>query len=402
MTKHRPRPKPGQSTAVRPGKPSIPGPANRASSEELNNRQRFLAACHCQPVDRPPVWLMRQAGRALPEYRKLKEKYTFLELVQTPELAAQVTLQPIQRFGFDAAILFSDILVVCEGLGQRYEFRDRGGIEMEFLLKSAADIDRLQVSAVTERLQYVARALPMIKSALGKRTALIGFAGSPWTLANFMLEGGGVKEYTHAKALFHSDPKLFGRLMEKLTQAVSAFLRLQIDAGADAVQVFDSLGGILSEGDFVPASARWMKQILASLKGQAPVIVFSKGTHGNWDELAAIGPQVLGVDWNSRLAEVAARLPRQVGVQGNLDPFLLTTTPETVARETRRILREMGGRPGHIFNLGHGVPPGAKLECIQSLVDAVRGEAPSAKLQTPTAKHQTTGRKASAAPGQNV
>ena len=315
---------------------------------------------------------MRQAGRALPEYRALKEKHSFLELVQTPELAAEVTLQPIRRFGFDAAILFCDILVVAEGLGQRYQFRDRGGIEMEFLLKSAADIDRLEVEAVTERLQYVAKALPLIKSALGGRTALIGFAGSPWTLANFMIEGGGVKEYTKAKALFYSDRPLFARLLEKLTQAVTGFLQLQIDAGADAVQIFDSLGGVLSDGDFAAASGRWMRQIIGSLKGKAPVIVFSKGTHGNWDELVATGAQVLGVDWNVRLADVRARLPERVGVQGNLDPFLLTTTPAVVAAETGRILREMRGRPGHIFNLGHGVPPNAKLENIESLVSAVR------------------------------
>src|ERR1035437_6044547 len=156
----------------------------------ITNRQRFLNACACRLVDHPPVWLMRQAGRALPEYRALKEKHTFLELVQTPELAAEVTLQPIRRFGFDAAILFCDILVVAEGLGQRYQFRDQGGIEMEFLLKSAADVARLEVKAVTERLQYVAKALPLIKSALSGRTALIGFAGSPRTPANFMVEGG--------------------------------------------------------------------------------------------------------------------------------------------------------------------------------------------------------------------
>ena len=245
---------------------------------------------------------MRQAGRALPEYRALKEKYTFLELVQTPELASEVTLQPIRRFDFDAAILFSDILVVCEGLGQRYQFRDRGGIEMEFLLNSAADVDRLQVEAVTERLQYVAKALPLIKAALDGRTALIGFAGSPWTLANFMVEGGGVKEYTKAKALFYSDPPLFARLMEKLTQAVTNFLHLQIDAGADAVQLFDSLGGVLSDGDFARASGCWLKQIVTGLKGRVPVIVFSKGTHGNWDNLVDTGAQVLGVDWNVRLA----------------------------------------------------------------------------------------------------
>ena len=320
---------------------------------------------------------MRQAGRALPEYRALKEKHSFLELVQTPDLAAEVTLQPIRRFGFDAAILFSDILVLSEGLGQPYQFRDRGGIEMEFLLKSAADIDRLEVARVTERLQYVAKALPLIKSELGGRTALIGFAGSPWTLANFMVEGGGVKEYTKAKHLFYKEPKTFVRLMETLTQGVAAFLQLQIDSGVDAVQIFDSLGGVLSDGSFAEASAIWMKQIVASLKGRVPVIVFSKGVHGNWQELAATGAQVLGVDWNIRLAAVCGGLPPSLGVQGNLDPFVLTTTPAAVAAETKRILDEMGGRPGHIFNLGHGVPPDAKLENIDSLVETVRNYEPT-------------------------
>lgn len=359
------------SQTVQSRESNQPAGGSRAP-DTITNRQRFLNACRCHSVDYPPVWLMRQAGRALPEYRALKEKYTFLELVQTPELAAEVTIQPIRRFDFDAAILFCDILVVAEGLGQRYQFRDKGGIEMEFLLKSAADIDRLEVAAVNERLQYVAKALPLIKSALGGRTALIGFAGSPWTLANFMIEGGGVKEYTKSKALFYSDPPLFARLLEKLTKAVAGFLQLQIDAGADAVQIFDSLGGVLSDGNFAAASSRWIKQIVESLRGQVPVIVFSKGTHGCWDELVDTGAQVLGVDWNVRLADVRARLPERVGVQGNLDPFLLSTTPEAVAAETGRILREMRGRPGHIFNLGHGVPPSAKLENIESLVSAVR------------------------------
>jgi uroporphyrinogen decarboxylase len=315
---------------------------------------------------------MRQAGRALPEYRALKEKHTFLELVQTPELAAEVTLQPIRRFGFDAAILFSDILVVAEGLGQPYQFRDRGGIEMEFLLKTAADIDRLEVKRVNERLQYVAKALPLVRNELGGQSALIGFAGSPWTLANFMIEGGGIKEYSKAKALFYSDRALFSRLMEKLTQAVAGFLQLQIEAGVDAVQIFDSSGGLLPANSFEAASAVWIKQIVSELKGRVPVIVFSKGTHGNWPELIATGAQVLGVDWNVSLSDVRATLPPTVGVQGNLDPFLLTTTPEIVAAETERVLREMDGRPGHIFNLGHGVPPEAKLDNIASLVETVR------------------------------
>ena len=315
---------------------------------------------------------MRQAGRALPEYRALKEKYSFLELVQTPELAAEVTLQPIRRFDFDAAILFSDILVIAEGLGQRYQFRDKEGIAMEFTIGSAADVDRLQVEAVTERLQYVAKALPLIKSALGGRTALLGFAGSPWTLANFMVQGGGVKEYTRAKALFYSDRPLFDRLLDKITRAVTDFLRLQIDAGADAVQIFDSLGGVLSDGDFAAASGQWIQRIIAGLDRPVPVIVFAKGVHGNWAELLDTGATVLGLDCNVNLAEMRAKLPPGVAVQGNLDPFLLGTTPNVVAAETTRILREMNGQKGHIFNLGHGVPPSARLENIESLVTTVR------------------------------
>jgi uroporphyrinogen decarboxylase len=338
----------------------------------MNNRQRFLNACRCQPVDRPPVWLMRQAGRALPEYRALKEKHSFLDLVQTPALAAEVTLQPVRRFDFDAAILFSDILVVAEGLGQKYRFDEKKGIQMDFLLRSGADIDRLEIKAVGERLQYVAEALKLVKPALAGRTALIGFAGSPWTLANFMVEGGGVKDYSKAKALFYSDSKLFSRLLEKLAAAVTDFLRLQIDAGAEAVQIFDSLGGLLSEGAFAAASGNWIKQIVAGLKGEVPVIVFSKGTHGNWNTLADTGAQILGVDWNVRLAEVRVQLPANVGVQGNLDPFLLETTPEIVGAETKRILQEMRGARGHIFNLGHGVPPKARLENIEALVNTVR------------------------------
>jgi uroporphyrinogen decarboxylase len=364
------------STNVQPvaGSASATATGSAGGAAPLSNRQRFLNACRCVAVVHPPVWMMRQAGRALPEYRELKKKYSFLELVQTPDLAAEVTLQPIRRFDFDAAILFSDILVVCEGLGQGYKFSDEGGIRMDFLIESAAEVARLEVKAVNERLQYIAKALPLIKSALNGRTALIGFAGSPWTLANFMVQGGGVKDYTKAKALFYSDPKLFNELMEKLTLAVSGFLQLQIDAGAEAVQIFDSLGGVLSDGAYAAASGDWIRRIVESLRGQVPVIVFGKDVHGNWDDLVGTGAQVLGVDWTIRLAEVAARLPRQVAVQGNLDPFVLTMSPEVAAAETRRLLREMRGRPGHIFNLGHGVPPSARLETIAAVIETIRHE----------------------------
>jgi len=364
----------------------------RPAANSLTGRRRFLDACACRPLDRPPVWLMRQAGRALPEYRGLRQKHSFLELVQTPELAAEVTLQPIRRFGFDAAILFSDILVTAEGLGQKYRFDDDHGLRMDFALHSAADIARLDAGALPERLQYVPDALRRVKAALGDQTTLIGFAGSPWTLATFMAEGGGREHYTHALTLFRRDRKTYFELAEKLTAAVVAHLQMQIQTGVDAIQIFDSHGGLLAPTEFQEASGRWIKDIVAALKGGAgsplpaavgahgvarptnvPIIVFSFGTHGNWDDLLATGADVLGIDWKLPLADARRLLPCDVGLQGNLTPALLSeATPETVAAEASRLLEAMRGRNGYIFNLGHGVPPEAKLENIAALVETVR------------------------------
>lgn len=315
---------------------------------------------------------MRQAGRALPEYRKLKAQYDFLKLVRTPELAAEVTLQPVRRFDFDGAILFSDILVVAEGLGQGYAFRDGGGIAMNFVLRTSAEIQQLDLFALPEKLDYIPQALRLIKKSLNEKTALIGFAGSPWTIANFMLEGGSVKEFVRAKNLFHTQSEIFSLLMEKLTTAVTKLLQMQIAAGAEVVQIFDSLGGLLPQNDFAEASAKWIRQIVSSLNGVVPVIVFSKDIHGNWDDLIATGANVLGIDSGVNLADVRRKLPAHMGVQGNLDPFLLLTTPDKVVTETSRILTEMRGARGHIFNLGHGVPPDAKLENIGALVETVK------------------------------
>jgi uroporphyrinogen decarboxylase len=338
----------------------------------MTNRQRFLDACHCRAVDRPPVWLMRQAGRALPEYRELKTKHDFLELVRTPALAAEVTLQPIRRFDFDAAILFSDILVTAEGLGQGYRFRDGGGIQMDFPLRERSDITRLDAAALPEKLSYVPGALRLLKKDLSEKTALIGFVGSPWTLANFMLEGGSAKEFVRAKNLFREQPETFSLLMEKLAAAVTQLLEMQITAGADVVQIFDSLGGLLPQKDFPAGSGKWIKQIISGLRGSVPIIVFSKDIHGNWDTLIETGAAVLGIDSAVRLADVRKILPPTIAVQGNLEPSLLMATPAKVAEETKRILEEMRGAQGHIFNLGHGVPPEAKLENISALVETVR------------------------------
>ncbi len=355
---------------------TLPIPVQEAASsrwEAVVPRQRFLNACHCQPTDYPPVWLMRQAGRALPEYRELKKRYSFLELVQNPELAAEVTLQPIRRFGFDAAILFSDILVIPEAMGQPYHFRDSGGIEMAFTLNTPADIERLEVKQIRERLSYVSDALKLIRTELGQTTALLGFAGSPWTLANFMIEGGSAKEYSKAKLLFYTQPRLFYLLMEKITAAVAEFLQMQIESGVDAIQLFDSLGGNLSHHLFEPLSAQWMKAIISRIDGRVPVIVYAKGVHENWRVLTQTGAQIIGADWMVNLFQVGRQLPRSVALQGNLDPCLMCATPEAVEIEAKRILQETSSRHGFIFNLGHGLPPNAKLENIEKLVATVRG-----------------------------
>lgn len=338
----------------------------------MTSRERFVAACQCQPVDRPPVWLMRQAGRALPEYRALRARYSFLELVRTPDLAAEVTLQPVQRFGFDAAILFSDILVANEGLGQGYRFRDEGGIAMDFAIETPRDVGRLSVEGVRERLRYIPEAVHRVRQQLGSGTALLGFAGAPWTLANFALEGGSADAWERAKRLWFEDRACFCALMDKLAEAATEVLLMQIEAGADAVQVFDSLAGELPPHLYVQAALPWVRRIVSQVAERVPVIVFARGYHGEWSYLVDCGARVLGLDWQVDLPSAVSRLPASVAVQGNLDPFLLTLGPEVVREQTRNLLAAMAHRPGYIVNLGHGVPPQARLDALQALVETVR------------------------------
>ena len=319
------------------------------------------------------MWLMRQAGRALPEYRKLKETYTFVQLVQNPELAVEVTLQPVRRIGFDAAILFSDILVIPEAMGQTYHFKETGGVQMDFAIRSQADIEKLSVDRVVERLNYVDSALRILRRELGNNTALLGFTGSPWTLATFMMEGASVPKYSRALQLFREAPQTYYLLAEKLTAAVTAYLRMQMATGIDALQIFDSHGGHLAATEFQEASGRWTNEVIANLGGKVPVINFSLGTHGNWPDLIRSGAQVIGIDWQTSLAEVRDIIPPHIALQGNLSPTMLAeSTPEIVAAETQKTLEIMRGRPGHIFNLGHGLTPGAKLENITALVETVK------------------------------
>lgn len=338
----------------------------------MNKRERFLKACHCEELDRPPVWVMRQAGRHLPEYRELKTKHSFHEIVQTPDLALEVTMQPLRRYEMDAAILFSDILVIPEALGQPYHFREHGGIEMEFALKSADDIHRLSADGIEERLDYVRGAIELIKKELNGERALIGFGGAPWTLATYMVEGGSSKDYHRCKELFYTNKPLFEALMETITTGVIRYFEMQIDAGVDAVQIFDSWGGVLAPDAFEEASVKWMRRIVDAIKDRVPVIVFSKGAHTQLDALVSTGANILGVDWTVRLSTISDQLPDHIGVQGNLDPVVLNTTPEIVERETRKILDDMKGHKGHIFNLGHGISPSAKPENMVALVETIK------------------------------
>ena len=341
----------------------------------MTSRERFLAACARKPLDRPPLWIMRQAGRYLPEYRALKAKSSFLEMVRTPALAAEVTLQPLRRFPLDAAILFSDILVIPEALGQGYHFRDEGGIGMEFRIETRAQVDALaSATAVPERLRYVGQTLELLKTQLAGQQALLGFGGSPWTLATYMVEGGSSDEFERIKQLFYTDRATFDALLGKLTDALIAYFLMQIQAGADAIQIFDSWGGIVAGHDYEAASLKWIRSVVAAMPPDFPIILYAKGTTPHVAAQAATGVRVLSVDWTSQLPDVAARLRAagtDLALQGNLDPVLLNTTPAIVVNESSRLLESMRGIPGHIFNLGHGILPQAKLECVEALVSTV-------------------------------
>ena len=314
---------------------------------------------------------MRQAGRYLPEYRELKKTHTFHQLVQTPEMAREVTLQPLRRFDLDAAILFSDILVIPEALGQPYHFRDKGGIEMEFALKTDEDVTKLTYEGIEDRLAYVPQAIRLIRESIGDERALIGFGGSPWTLATYMIEGQSSKDYIASRQWMYQHPERFEALLSTITDALIAYFEMQIEAGVDVIQIFDSWGGVLPGHHFESASVRWMRRIVEAIGDKVPTIVFSKGMHDHLDALRSTGANVLGMSWTAPMRRIRDQLPEHVGVQGNLDPVVMSTTPEIVEREATRLLDEMRGTHGFIFNLGHGIQPSARPENMARLVETV-------------------------------
>ncbi|WP_153717608.1 uroporphyrinogen decarboxylase [Eikenella corrodens] len=336
----------------------------------------FLRTLAKQPVSHTPVWLMRQAGRYLPEYRAVRARAGgFLDLCKNTELATEVTVQPIDRFGLDAAILFSDILTVPDAMGLGLYFAEGEGPKFARPLQNEADIAALQVPDMA-KLRYVFDAVSSIRRALNGRVPLIGFAGSPFTLACYMVEGGSSKEFRQIKTLLYRRPELLHRILNITAQAVTAYLNEQIAAGAQAVQIFDTWGGLLSDAAFPEFSLAYMRQIIGGLTREhegrrVPVILFTKGG-GQWLELMAeSGADALGLDWTVNLGRARQRVGSQVALQGNFDPAALFGTPESVRAEVRRILHSYGEGSGHVFNLGHGISQHTDPENVKALVDAV-------------------------------
>jgi uroporphyrinogen decarboxylase len=341
---------------------------------------RFLDACRRKPVDRTPIWLMRQAGRYLPEYRAVRAKVSFLGLCKTPDLATEVTLQPVDILGVDAAILFSDILVVCEAMGMQLILEDQGP-QFPTPLRTQADVDRLRVPDPEQELGYVTEAIRRILKGLGGRVPLIGFCGAPWTLAAYMIEGKTSRSFEKAKAVLFSDEKLAHTLLSKITETLIAYLNAQLAAGAQALQIFDSWAGALGPEDYARFGAPYIARVIGGLKRDAkdpqPVIVFGVETGELLGQLAATGADVVGVDWRVPLDEARGRVGPAVALQGNLDPAtLFLPLPEQQARVARVL--ELGRRagPGHVFNLGHGVLVGTPVENVKALVQQVHAFTP--------------------------
>jgi len=341
---------------------------------------RLLRALLRQPVDRTPIWLMRQAGRYLPEYRETRRRAgSFLALCKDPALATEVTLQPIARFGLDAAILFSDILTVPDAMGLGLYFVEGEGPKFERPLRTEWEIRNLSAPDPTVELAYVLDAVRQIRRALDGSVPLIGFSGSPWTLACYMVEGGASEDYRTVKTLLYTRPDLMHRILEVTTQAVTDYLNAQIEAGAQAVMLFDSWGGVLAEEAFKTFSLPYLARIVAGLRREAegrivPSIVFTKGG-GVWlEDLASIGADAVGLDWTMDIGRARALVGDKVALQGNLDPAILFAPPDVVVRESCKVLEAFGHGSGHVFNLGHGISQHTPPEHVAALVHAVQTE----------------------------
>ena len=345
---------------------------------QLKN-DRYLRALQCLPVDYTPVWMMRQAGRYLPEYRQLRAKAgDFMTMCQTPELACEVTLQPLRRFELDAAIIFSDILTIPDAMGLGLYFEAGEGPKFEKTISSLVDIEQLPIPDPELSLKYVMDAIRLTKQELAGKVPLIGFSGSPWTLATYMIEGGSSKAFTKIKKMLYCEPKALHLLLEKLANSVAMYLNAQIDAGAQAIMIFDTWGGVLSHQSYREFSLHYMQLILSQLKrgkksnnitSYVPVTLFTKGG-GLWlDTICQSGSDAIGVDWTVDLNLIAQK--GNIAIQGNLDPSILYANKETIESQVESVLTDFGHYNGHIFNLGHGIHQDTPIEHVQYLVNAV-------------------------------
>jgi len=331
----------------------------------------FLAACRREPTSFTPVWLMRQAGRYMEEYRKLRAQYGFLELCKRPDLATEITVTPVEKLGVDAAILFADILLILEPMGVGLEYSKGDGPVIHRPVRNGKDIDGLKEFDVERELEFVYQAVKKIRQELNGKVPLIGFAGAPFTLASYLIEGGGSRNYLNTKKLFYSAPEAWKRLMLRLAKVIGEYLNCQIAAGAQAVQIFDSWAGCLTPADYEQFVQPYTKAVIDAVAPGTPVINFSTGTTGLLKNMRAGGGDVIGLDWRVNLDEGWATVGHDVAVQGNLDPVALFASPKEIKSRVAEILRRAGGKPGHIFNLGHGVLPETPVDHVITMVDAV-------------------------------
>jgi len=324
-----------------------------------------------EKVNRPPVWMMRQAGRYLPDFRKLRDRYSFFERCENPELATEITLMPVEQIGVDAAILFSDILVVPRAMGMEVNFPDNTGPVLPHPIRSAADLACLQVPDIQDRLQYVFSAIRLTRQRLDGKVPLIGFAGAPWTLFCYMVEGNGSKAFEKAKAFCFSQPEAARRLLEMITETTIAYLKAQVEAGADCIQLFDSWGGLLGPEDFREYSLPYHRQITGALKDICPVILFAKGAWYALQDLAATGAAALGIDWCTPPDYARKWSGDQVILQGNLDPARLLSPIAEIIRTTRNMVGAFG-TSRYIANLGHGILPDVPVDHARAFVDTIK------------------------------
>jgi uroporphyrinogen decarboxylase len=340
----------------------------------------YIDAINKKKTPYTPIWIMRQAGRYLPEYMEVRSKHDFITVCKTPELATEVTLQPIRRFGFDAAILFSDILVIPEALGQKLEFLENHGPQLSPQILIEKELSDLNYDGLEDKLNYVAEAIKMLRRELPVKTPLIGFSGSPFTLAVYMIEGKPTRNFKFIKSVIYREPERLIQLLELLTDSVVRYLKMQIEVGAQAVQVFDTWGGILPVHLYYTYSGQYMKKIAKSLKLlNKPVVLFSKGGLNLLDQLADSNAAMLGVDWMTDMASAKNLLGKKFALQGNLDPTVLYGSKEIIKKETDKILNVFGPESGHVFNLGHGILPDIPVDNVQFLVDYVHEQ--SARLR---------------------